>query len=82
PKDNTAISAIDRALDDIQNRGQSYPVPDHLKDAHYPDAKKYGYGVDYKYPHDYPGHIVEQDYLPKELSGKKYVPPPRDKNKK
>lgn len=75
PKDNTAIKAIDRALGDIQNKGESYPVPDHLKDAHYKDAKKYGYGVDYKYPHDYPDHTVEQEYLPKELRGKKYVDP-------
>jgi len=75
PKDNTAIKAIDRALGDIQNKGESYPVPDHLKDAHYKDAKKYGYGVDYKYPHDYPNHFVEQEYLPKELRGKKYIDP-------
>ncbi len=73
PKDNTAIKAIDQALGDIQNKGESYPVPDHLKDAHYTDAKKYGYGVDYKYPHDYPDHFIEQEYLPKELRGKKYV---------
>ncbi len=58
------LLAIDRALGDIQNKGESYPVPDHLKDAHYKDAKKYGYGVDYKYPHDYPDHTVEQEYLP------------------
>ncbi len=72
PKDNRAIVAIDSALDDIQQKGLSFPVPDHLKDAHYSDAKKYGYGADYKYPHDYPGHFVEQEYLPKELRGKKY----------
>jgi len=74
PKDNTAVCAIDSALSDIEKKGQSFPVPDHLKDAHYKDAKKYGYGVDYKYPHDYPGHTVEQEYLPTELKGKKYVP--------
>jgi putative ATPase len=74
PKNNTAIKAIDSALSDIEKKGQSFPVPDHLKDAHYKDAKKYGYGTDYKYPHDYPGHTVEQDYLPAELKGKKYVP--------
>jgi putative ATPase len=79
-KDNTAIVAIDRALGDIQGQGKSYPVPDHLKDSHYSDAKKYGYGVDYKYPHDYPGHHVEQEYLPKELRGRKYVGP-KKKNK-
>jgi putative ATPase len=81
PKDNTAIKAIDRALGDIQNDGKSYPVPDHLKDAHYKDAKKYGYGVDYKYPHDYPDHYVEQEYLPKELRGKKYVVGDKKKSK-
>lgn len=74
PKDNSAIAAIDRALDDIQQKGLSFPVPDHLKDAHYRDAKKYGYGADYKYPHDYPGHRVNQEYLPGELRGKKYIP--------
>ena len=74
PKDNSAICAIDSALSDIEKKGQSFPVPDHLKDAHYKDAKKYGYGTDYKYPHDYPGHTVEQNYLPAELKGKKYVP--------
>jgi putative ATPase len=79
-KDNTAIVAIDRALGDIQGQGKSYPVPDHLKDSHYSDAKKYGYGVEYKYPHDYPGHHVEQEYLPEELRGRKYVGPEK-KNK-
>lgn len=74
PKNNTAIKAIDSALSDIEHKGQSFPVPDHLKDAHYKDAKKYGYGTDYKYPHNYPGHTVEQEYLPAELKGKKYVP--------
>jgi len=76
PKDNSAIVAIDNALNDIQQRGDSYPVPDHLKDTHYKDAKnKYGYGVGYKYPHDYPGNKVDQQYLPDPLIGKKYVPP-------
>ena len=79
-KDNTAIVAIDRALGDIQGQGKSYPVPDHLKDSHYSDAKKYGYGVEYKYPHDYPGHHVEQEYLQEELRGRKYVGPEK-KNK-
>lgn len=81
PKDNTAITAVDRALDDIQNKGKSYPVPDHLKDAHYRDAKKYGYGVEYKYPHDYPNHFVEQEYLPQEMRGKKYVVSDKKKSK-
>jgi putative ATPase len=74
PKDNTAYKAIDSALSDIEHKGQSFPVPNHLRDAHYKDAKKYGYGTDYKYPHNYPRHTVEQEYLPTELKGKKYVP--------
>ena len=65
---------IKPALDDIQNKGRSYQVPNHLKDTHYQDAKAaYGYGVDYKYPHDYPENFVEQDYLPEPLKNRKYV---------
>ena len=80
PKDNSAIVAIDHALDDIQNKGLSHPVPDHLKDTHYKDAKsKYGFGVDYKYPHNFPDSIVEQEYLPEALKDRKYVS--RSKNK-
>ena len=84
PKDNSAIVAVDRALQDIEQKGESYPVPEHLKDTHYRDAKaRYGFGKDYKYPHDYPGGRVEQDYLPPELLGRRYVPespgkPPRN----
>ena len=75
-KDNSAIVAVDSALGDIQNNGKSFPVPDHLKDTHYSDAKtQYGYGKDYLYPHDHPGHKVKQDYLPTALKGREYVPP-------
>ena len=75
PKDNSAIVAIDQALEDIQSKGLSYPVPDHLKDTHYKDAKsKYGFGVDYKYPHSFPDSTVEQEYLPKALKNRKYIP--------
>jgi len=75
-KDNSAIVAVDSALGDIQNKGKSFSVPDHLKDTHYSDAKtQYGYGKDYLYPHDHPGHKVKQDYLPTALKGREYVPP-------
>lgn len=73
-KDNSAIVAVDRALSDIQIKGKSFPVPDHLKDTHYSSAKaQYGYGKDYLYPHDYPDHKVKQDYLPSALKGRKYL---------
>lgn len=74
PKDNSAMTAVDNALSDIQNDGKSFPVPDHLKNTHYSDAKaEYGYRKNYKYPHNYPGHKVEQDYLPDAMKGSKYV---------
>ncbi|MBC8282812.1 MAG: replication-associated recombination protein A, partial [Nitrospinae bacterium] len=47
-----------------------------LKDTHYSEAKAaYGYGVDYKYPQDYPGNYVRQNYLPEALKNRKYVDP-------
>lgn len=70
PKSNACYRAIEAALDDIKNE-QTMEVPDHLKDSHYPGAKKLGHGKDYKYPHDYGGQ-VEQEYLKKK---KKYYTP-------
>ncbi len=62
PKSNSAITAIDSALGDIRS-GQVQSVPTHLKDAHYPGAKRLGAGKGYLYPHGYDGHYVEQVYL-------------------
>jgi putative ATPase len=70
PKGNACYRAIEAAMEDI-GKEQTMEVPDHLKDSHYPGAKKLGHGKGYKYPHDYGGH-VEQDYLPKK---KKYYNP-------
>ncbi|HXX58955.1 MAG TPA: replication-associated recombination protein A [Thermodesulfovibrionales bacterium] len=61
PKSNASYRAIETALEDIKHE-QTMEVPDHLKDSHYPGAKKLGHGERYKYPHDYGGH-VEQEYL-------------------
>ncbi|MDR2151516.1 MAG: replication-associated recombination protein A [Helicobacteraceae bacterium] len=60
PKSNTAIVAIDRALEAIDG-GLILDVPNHLKDAHYEGAKKLGRGISYKYPHDFGGY-VKQSY--------------------
>jgi putative ATPase len=62
PKSNTAILSIDAALADVRS-GRTFPVPDHLRDAHYPGAKKLGHGEGYLYAHDHPDHFVAQDYL-------------------
>lgn len=70
PKSNATICAIDSALSDIEN-GADYPPPMHLRDAHYKDASKYGFGTDYVYSHSAPK--VHQQFLPDELKDKKYV---------
>ena len=69
-KSNSAIMAIDNALSDIE-KGKDYPPPMHLRDAHYKDATKYGFGVGYVYTHADPN--FEQQFLPDELVGTKYV---------
>lgn len=70
PKSNATICAIDSALSDIE-RGLDFPPPMHLRDAHYKDAKKYGFGIDYIYSHSNPD--AKQQFLPDELVNKKYV---------
>jgi putative ATPase len=69
-KSNASYKAIEAALNDVATE-ETMEVPDHLKDSHYPGAKKLGHGKGYKYPHAYGGH-VEQEYLPKK---KKYYEP-------
>jgi putative ATPase len=74
PKSNSAISAIDAALADIQ-KGNIGEIPLHLKDAHYSGAKALGRGIDYKFPHDYDTGWVSQQYLPDQLSKRLYYRP-------
>ncbi len=74
PKSNSVIKAIDSAFDAVENE-RAGPVPLHLRDNHYPGAKKLGHGTGYKYPHDYPDHRVEQQYLPDNLKGRKFYTP-------
>lgn len=74
PKSNSAYTAIAAALADVR-KGGTGDVPDHLKDAHYKGAEKLGHGVDYVYPHGYPGDWVPQQYLPDKLVGKHYFDP-------
>jgi putative ATPase len=70
PKSNADYKAIEAALNDISAE-ETMEVPDHLKDSHYPGAKKLGHGTGYKYPHNFGGY-VEQEYLKKK---KKYFKP-------
>ena len=67
-KNNSAYLAIDEALAKVRETG-NLPVPLHLRNAPTSLMKELGYADGYKYPHDYPGHYVEQQYLPDELVG-------------
>ena len=74
PKSNASYMGIANARADVRNKNCG-SVPKHLRDAHYPGAAKLGHGLDYKYPHNFPGGWVEQQYLPDELVGTRYLVP-------
>jgi putative ATPase len=73
-KSNAAYAGIDAAIADIRKGGFGR-VPLHLRDAHYPGAKRLGHGRGYEYPHDSEFGIVAQQYLPDELQGRRYYAP-------
>ena len=66
PKSNSAYLAIDDALALVDQTGNA-PVPLHLRNAPTKLMKELGYGKDYQYAHDFPGHFVRQEYMPEEL---------------
>lgn len=74
PKSNSVVMAIDRAMADAA-RGGFKSVPVHLRDTHYRGADRLGSGDGYRYPHEYPGHWVEQRYAPTEAEGMPYYIP-------
>ncbi len=63
PKSNASYMALNSSEQEVM-KGRSRQVPNHLKDATMDGEGKRGHGVGYKYPHDYPGHFVEQEYWP------------------
>lgn len=73
-KSNAAYNAINAAIADVRAGGFGR-VPMHLRDAHYPGAKRLGHGKGYKYAHDSDIGIVTQQYLPDELVGRRYYEP-------
>ncbi len=79
PKSNSAITAIDSAMADIE-QGRAGEIPSHLKDSHYSGAKKQGKGIGYRYPHSFPQSYVPQQYLPDNLVGRKYYLPGNNKH--
>ena len=78
PKSNSAICAIDDALNDVRN-GLAGEIPSHIRDGHYSGAQKLGRAEGYKYPHSYPNSYVKQQYLPDNLIDKKYYCPGNNK---
>ena len=74
PKSNASYLAVNRAMDRVKTSGTA-SVPVHLMDASYRSAGKLGRGIGSRYAHDFPGHYVEQQYLPDELSGERFYLP-------
>lgn len=79
PKSNSAICAIDAAMNDLE-RIDTGEIPAHLKDSHYGGAKKLGHGTEYKYPHNYPNDYTKQQYLPDNIKDIKYYEYGENKN--
>ena len=73
PKSNAVLAAIETALADVR-AGRTGSVPQHLRDSHYPGAAKLGVGG-YRYPHDFPGRVVAQQYAPDPVVGREYYSP-------
>lgn len=72
PKSNCAYLAINKALEDVSSKDTG-EIPMHIRNAPVSGMKEFGYGNGYKYPHDYPNHQVEQQYLPDKMVGTKYL---------
>ena len=70
-KSNAAYLAINKALEDVETKDTG-EIPMHIRNAPVSGMKDFGYGEGYKYPHDYPNHQVEQQYLPDKMLGTKY----------
>ncbi len=73
-KSNSAYLAIDAALAEVRSSG-NLPVPLHLRNAPTSLMKKLGYGAQYKYSHDYPGHFVRQQFLPDSIADARFWTP-------
>jgi len=71
PKSNASYMGINMALDDVMNTDTG-TIPMHIRNAPVSDMKEFGYNEGYKYPHDYEGGYVEQQYLPDKIKDKKY----------
>lgn len=74
PKSDSVYKAYSQVQEDVAH-SRNEPVPFHLRNPATPLMRQLDYGKDYKYAHDYPGHFVEQQYLPSSLANKRYYFP-------
>lgn len=74
PKSNSAVAGIGKAMKDVEDK-RTGAVPLHLRNDAFKGAREWGYGVGYKYPHDFEGNYVEQQYLPDEIKDVQYYFP-------
>ena len=70
-KSNATYLGINRALEDVENK-ETGEIPMHIRNAPVEKMRELGYNEGYLYPHDFPGHWVEQQYLPDKMLGTKY----------
>ena len=80
PKSNASYLGINQALADVESKDTG-TIPMHIRNAPAEGMEDFGYGVGYKYPHDYPNHEVEQQYLPDKMLGTKYYVPDETEEK-
>jgi putative ATPase len=73
PKSNAVVCALDAATADVR-AGRTGTVPRHLRDSHYAGSEKIG-NTGYRYPHDFPGRVVAQQYAPDPVAGREYYSP-------
>ncbi len=81
PKSNASYLAIDSAISDVKNL-PLYHVPLNLRNAPTKLMKEIGYGENYKYPHNFENHFIEENYLPDEINNKQYYIPSENGNEK
>lgn len=79
PKSNSAYMAINKAMELVNNTG-NLSIPLHIRNAVTDLMKDFHYGKGYLYPHDYPGHFIKQQYLPKEIEDMVFYNPSTDNN--
>jgi putative ATPase len=81
PKSNASYVALDAAIADVR-AGKIGRVPSHLRDAHYPGARRLGHGTGYIYAHDAEFGVATQQYLPDVLTGTEYYTPTPNGNER